>query len=105
MAPKSWLSSLSPIGLGVAFQATNVDIPLKFLGALRSPPSVSVHGTIVGYSNAAVAFATDNVGVISGSAVEDGCMLRAVTSSDMTIGTTYTVYLRTGGYIDLSAEL
>ena len=98
------LSILTALGLGLAYRANALDIPVSTVTEMRASPTVVFAGSVGAYTSGAKAFSATNAAVLAGSPNWNGIVLRVTPDASMTVGAVYMTYLE-AGYIDFSAEL
>ncbi len=93
--------SYAPVGYG--FQTSSVVCNMKIAGSMRVAPTPTFSGTLrlVGNTSANI----DVTSLSAGQTDAEGVVIKANTAGSLSANHAYTMYLTTGSYIDLSADL
>ena len=93
--------SFDPVGYGL--QSSSTRCYIKIPGSMRTTPTPSFSGTLklIGNTSASI----DVTSITAGQTDSEGVTLLVNTAGSLTANHTYTMYLTSGSYIDLSADL
>ena len=93
--------SYAPVGYG--FQTSSVVCNMKIAGGMRVAPTPTFSGTLrlVGNTSASI----DVTSLSAGQTDAEGVVIKANTAGSLSANHAYTMYLTSGSYIDLSADL